>query len=44
VDAFYMDRFEATTGRYAQFLGHGRRATPDYWDEVAVRTICRSSA
>jgi formylglycine-generating enzyme required for sulfatase activity len=36
VDAFYMDRFETTTGRYRKFLestGSGR--VPDYWDEIS---------
>jgi formylglycine-generating enzyme required for sulfatase activity len=36
VDAFYMDRFETTTGRYAKFLeSTGSDAVPDFWDEIA---------
>jgi formylglycine-generating enzyme required for sulfatase activity len=36
VDAFYMDRVETTTGRYAQFLtSTGSENTPDDWDEAA---------
>ncbi len=36
VDAFYMDRFEVTTARYAKFLeGTGSEHVPDFWDEIA---------
>jgi formylglycine-generating enzyme required for sulfatase activity len=36
VDAFYMDRFETTTSRYAKFLeSTGSDKRPDYWDELA---------
>jgi formylglycine-generating enzyme required for sulfatase activity len=36
VDAFYMDRFETTTGRYAKFLeSTGSDNVPDFWDEIA---------
>lgn len=36
VDAFYMDRFETTTARYAKFLeSTGSENTPDFWDQVA---------
>lgn len=35
VDAFYMDRFETTTGRYAKFLAAtGSHNIPDGWDQV----------
>ena len=34
VDAFYMDRFETTTARYAKFLeSTGSENTPDFWDD-----------
>ena len=36
VDAFYMDRFETTTARYAKFLeSTNPENTPEFWDEVA---------
>jgi sulfatase modifying factor 1 len=36
VDAFYMDRFETTTGRYRKYLeGTGSDRVPDYWDQIA---------
>jgi formylglycine-generating enzyme required for sulfatase activity len=36
VDAFYMDRFETTVGRYRAFLeSTGSDAAPEFWDEVA---------
>jgi len=36
VDAFYMDRFETTTGRYAKFLeSTGSDNVPEFWDEIA---------
>jgi formylglycine-generating enzyme required for sulfatase activity len=36
VDAFYMDRFETTVGRYRAFLeSTGSSAMPEFWDEVA---------
>jgi formylglycine-generating enzyme required for sulfatase activity len=36
VDAFYMDRFETTTARYAKFLeSTGSAKVPDFWDEIA---------
>ena len=36
VDAFYMDRFETTTGRYAKYLeSTGSEHVPDFWDEIA---------
>ncbi|MET0498821.1 MAG: SUMF1/EgtB/PvdO family nonheme iron enzyme [Steroidobacteraceae bacterium] len=36
VDAFYMDRFETTTARYAKYLeSTGSERVPDYWDEIA---------
>jgi len=36
VDAFYMDRFETTTARYAKFLeSTGSENVPDSWDEIA---------
>ncbi len=36
VDAFYMDRFETTTARYAKFLeSTGSDHVPDFWDEIA---------
>ena len=39
VDAFYMDRFETTTSRYAKFLESTRSdKRPDYWDELAGKS------
>jgi formylglycine-generating enzyme len=36
VDAFYMDRFETTVGRYRAFLeSTGSDAVPEFWDRVA---------
>jgi formylglycine-generating enzyme required for sulfatase activity len=36
VDAFYMDRFETTTARYAKYLESiGSDKAPDFWDERA---------
>jgi formylglycine-generating enzyme required for sulfatase activity len=36
VDAFYMDRYEVTTARYAKFLeSTGSDYVPDFWDEIA---------
>jgi len=36
VDEFYMDRFETTTARFAEFLeSTGSENVPDYWDEIA---------
>jgi formylglycine-generating enzyme required for sulfatase activity len=36
VDAFYMDRFETTVGRYRAFLeSTSSDAAPEFWDEVA---------
>jgi sulfatase modifying factor 1 len=35
VDAFYMDRYETTTGRYRKFLeSTGSDNVPDFWDEL----------
>lgn len=35
IDAFYMDRFETTTGRYAKFLdATGPKYMPEFWDEL----------
>jgi formylglycine-generating enzyme required for sulfatase activity len=35
VDSFYMDKYEVTTSRYAEFLrASGWVKPPDYWDEV----------
>jgi sulfatase modifying factor 1 len=36
IGAFYMDRFETTTGHYAKFLAStGADDTPDFWEEIA---------
>lgn len=36
IDAFYMDRFETTTGRYARYLeSTGSDRVPDFWDQRA---------
>jgi formylglycine-generating enzyme required for sulfatase activity len=36
VDAFYIDRFETTTARYAKYLeSTGTDKVPDFWDERA---------
>jgi len=34
LDAFYLDKYELTTSRYAQFLKATRRNPPDHWNEV----------
>lgn len=34
LDAYYIDKFEVTTGRYAQFLKGVKRKPPDKWNEV----------
>lgn len=36
LDAFYMDRFEVTTSRYARFLQATRRKPPEHWNQVNV--------
>jgi formylglycine-generating enzyme required for sulfatase activity len=37
LDAFYIDRFEVTTGRYAKYLAAtGSVRAPDEWDAVAL--------
>ena len=39
VDAFYMDRFEVTTGRYAEFLSAtGSMNPPDDWESLSLPT------
>jgi formylglycine-generating enzyme required for sulfatase activity len=34
LDAFYMDKHEVTTGRYAKFLEETGHEHPDHWNEV----------
>jgi len=34
LDAFYMDKFEVTVARYAEFMQANNRSKPDYWDQV----------
>nr|MBI3612298.1 SUMF1/EgtB/PvdO family nonheme iron enzyme [Nitrospirota bacterium] len=34
VDAFYMDKFEVTVGRYGKYLKTGTRKEPDGWSAV----------
>lgn len=34
LDAFYMDKFEVTTSRYATFLAATQLASPRHWNEV----------
>lgn len=34
LDAFYMDKFEVTVARYAEFVRSTNRAKPEYWDQV----------
>ena len=36
LDAFYMDKYEATTSRYARFLHATGRQTPFKWNEVGL--------
>lgn len=36
LDAFYIDKYELTTSRYAQFLKATRRKQPDHWNEVSM--------
>ena len=36
LDAFYMDKYEVTTSRYAKFLQTTRRQVPFKWSEVAL--------
>lgn len=37
LDAFYMDKFEVTVSRYAEFVGSTNRSQPEYWDQVDSR-------
>ena len=37
LDAFYMDKFEVTVARYAEFVGSTNRSEPKYWDQVDSR-------
>ncbi|MEQ1848709.1 MAG: formylglycine-generating enzyme family protein, partial [Nitrospira sp.] len=32
--AFYMDKFEVTVSRYAEFMESTNRSSPEYWDQV----------
>jgi hypothetical protein len=34
LDAFYMDKFEVTVARYAEFLRATGRQSPEYWQQV----------
>ncbi|TKB88421.1 MAG: formylglycine-generating enzyme family protein [Nitrospira sp.] len=34
LDAFYMDKFEITVARYAEFVRSTKRSKPAYWDQV----------
>jgi formylglycine-generating enzyme required for sulfatase activity len=36
LDAFYMDKYEVTTSRYARFLQASRRQLPFKWSEVGL--------
>jgi formylglycine-generating enzyme required for sulfatase activity len=36
LDAFYMDRYEVTTARYATFLKGTSRKAPDEWEQVEL--------
>jgi formylglycine-generating enzyme required for sulfatase activity len=38
LDAFYMDKYEVTTARYAKFLEASQRPTPRFWSEVKLDT------
>jgi formylglycine-generating enzyme required for sulfatase activity len=33
LDAYYMDKFEVTVSRYAEFMQSTGRRAPDYWDQ-----------
>jgi hypothetical protein len=37
LDAFYMDKFEVTVARYAEFVRSTNRAKPAYWNQVDSR-------
>lgn len=37
LDAYYMDKFEVTVSRYAEFMQLTRRAKPVYWEQVDTR-------
>jgi formylglycine-generating enzyme required for sulfatase activity len=36
LDAFYMDKFEVTVARYAEFMRSTNRSKPAYWDRVDI--------
>lgn len=35
LDAYYMDKFEVTVSRYAEFMRSTDRKAPEYWDQVS---------
>ena len=36
LDAFYIDKYELTTSRYAKFLSQTKRDDPQYWNDVTL--------
>ena len=36
LDAFYMDKYEATSSRYAEFMRATGRPAPEYWDQMKI--------
>lgn len=36
LDAYYMDKFEVTVARYAEFMRATNRANPYFWDQVDI--------
>lgn len=39
VDAYYIDQFEVTAGRYQKFVESAKRGLPPMWDDEAARTL-----
>jgi formylglycine-generating enzyme required for sulfatase activity len=37
LDAFYIDQFEVTTSRYANFFQETKRKPPQYWSETVLK-------
>ncbi|HEY5627023.1 MAG TPA: SUMF1/EgtB/PvdO family nonheme iron enzyme [Nitrospira sp.] len=39
LDAYYMDQYEVTAGRYQQFVESAQRNLPPTWDDEAAQTL-----
>lgn len=39
LDAYYIDQFEVTAGRYQQFIESAKRDLPPTWDDEAAQTM-----